>query len=145
MTVVLTFFFIFSNFSSATEYVSGNQVFIGGYDPVSYHTTNTAQKGKKDFSYQYDGLEILFSSQKNKALFMKLPEKYMPAYKGWCAFAMAEDGKLVAVNPKTFKVIKGKLYLFYNKFWINTLKKWNKKSDLKQIESADDFWRNKHQ
>lgn len=144
MVTVLSFLFIFLNFSFATDYVSGDKLFIGGYDPVNYHTKNTAQKGELKFSYKYDNVQILFSSKENKTLFMKFPEKYMPAYKGWCAFAMAQNGNLVGVNPKTFKVIKGKLYLFYNNFWVNTLRKWNKKSDLKQIESADEFWGKMH-
>jgi len=39
---------------------------------------------------------------------------------------MGKDGSKVEVDPGTFKIIDGKLYLYYNKFFNNTLKSWNK-------------------
>jgi len=41
-------------------------------------------------------------------------------------------GKKVEVDPETFKIVDGKLYLFYNSLFNNTLPKWNKaEMDLK--------------
>jgi hypothetical protein len=51
---------------------------------------------------------------------------YEPQYGGWCAFAMGDSGDKVSISPSTFKIIDGKLYLFYNSFFNNTLKTWNK-------------------
>lgn len=144
MNIFLTFLFTVTSFSFATDYVSGNHTFINGHDPVSYHTENKALKGTNQQSYIYDGIKILFTSKRNKELFIVNPKKYMPAYNGWCAFAMARNGKLVSVNPKTFKIIDGKLYLFFNKFWMNTLKKWNEQGDATQIQSANKLWKKKH-
>ena len=59
--------------------------------------------------------------------FSKTPEKYIPAYGGWCAWAMLEGDK-VAVDPLSFKIINGKNHLYYNGFWGDTLEKWNKKA-----------------
>ena len=84
---------------------------------------------------------VHFSSEANRDLFLKKPEKYVPAYNGFCAYAMAENGKIYSSNPKAFKVIDGKVYLFYKKPWANTLKKWNKKNnDSGLILKADEYW-----
>ena len=99
---------------------------IQGYDPVSYFTSNKAVKGKKDLAVYYEGATYYFSSTENKELFKNNPAKYEPEYGGWCAYAMGAKGEKVEVDPETFKILNGKLYLFYNKFFTNTLKDWNK-------------------
>jgi hypothetical protein len=48
-------------------------------------------------------------------------------------------GEKVSVDPKTFKIIDGKLYLFYNKFFNNTLIDWNK-DEMKLKKKADGNW-----
>lgn len=141
-TSVILFLISFS--ALGTDYVSGKKVFIEGYDPVSYHTKSEAVKGSKKITYTYDGVKVQFENEKNKKVFTRNPEKYMPAYKGWCAYAMAQNGKLVKINPKSFKVIKGKTYLFYNGFFGNTLKKWNKKEIIPQVTAADSYWSSTH-
>jgi hypothetical protein len=65
--------------------------------------------------------------------------KYQPQYGGWCAYAMGADGEKVDVDPETFKLMDGKLYLSHNRFSNNTLKFWNKgETNLKQ--KADANW-----
>ena len=74
---------------------------------------------------------MLFRSE-NLTLFKQSPSTYEPAYGGWCAYAMGNSGEKVEVDPSTFKVIDGKIYLFYNFYFNNTLKSWNKmEPDLK--------------
>jgi len=46
----------------------------------------------------------------------------------------------VPVNPETFKIIDGKLYLFYNSFFSNTLKNWNKNQSNLKVK-ADGDWK----
>ncbi|HXB30994.1 MAG TPA: YHS domain-containing (seleno)protein [Puia sp.] len=98
---------------------------LKGYDPVSYFTLNKAIKGKKEFSINYHGINYHFSSSENKDLFQANPAKYEPQYGGWCAYAMGNVGTKVEVDPETYKIIDGKLFLFYNRFFNNTLKSWN--------------------
>ena len=97
-----------------------NGLAIQGYDPVAYFTKNKAVKGKKDFAIYNQGATYYFSSSENKELFKSNPSKYEPEYGGWCAYAMGAKGEKVEIDPETFKIINGKLFLFYNKFFNNT-------------------------
>lgn len=76
---------------------------------------------------------------KNKDLFAAAPVKYEPQYGGWCAYAMGAKGEKVSVDPETFKITDGKLFLFYNRFFTNTLKDWNKDENNLKI-NADKSW-----
>lgn len=112
---------------------------IKGYDPVAYFTEHKAIKGNKGLSVFYKGVIYNFSSVGNKELFKAGPSKYEPEYGGWCAYAMGKNGEKVSVDPETFKIIDGKLYLFYNKFLTNTLKDWNK-NEATLKKNADANW-----
>ncbi|HMH24025.1 MAG TPA: YHS domain-containing (seleno)protein [Puia sp.] len=115
-------------------------VAIDGYDPVAYFKQSKAIEGKKEWSVTIDGANYLFSNPQNATSFKADPSKYQPQYGGWCAYAMGAIGEKVEVDPETFKIIDGKLYLFYNKFFNNTLKSWNKdEGNLKQ--KADANWK----
>lgn len=112
---------------------------IEGYDPVAYFKSGKAVKGKKGLALSHDGAVYYFSTETNKTLFKKNPTDYLPQYGGWCAYAMGDSGEKVEVDPETFKIVDGKLYLFYNKFFSNTLKSWNKdENSLKK--KADTNW-----
>lgn len=114
-------------------------VAIDGYDPVAYFKQNKATKGSPKISTKHLGITYHFSTEENKKTFLSDPTKYEPQYGGWCAFAMGDYGKKVEVNPETFKITDGKLYLFYNAYLNNTLKSWNKdESNLKN--KADKNW-----
>ncbi|MEN8136741.1 MAG: YHS domain-containing (seleno)protein [Thermodesulfobacteriota bacterium] len=115
---------------------------IQGYDPVAYFS-GRAIRGDQAFSFTFQGIEYIFSSAENLAQFKKNPQRFEPAYGGWCAWAMLE-GEKVEINPKRFKIIDDRLYLFYDRFFNNTLKKWHKlaveKGDSALVEKADKQW-----
>lgn len=112
---------------------------IQGYDPVAYFTQQKAVKGKKEFAALADGVTYYFANQENKTLFLKDYKKYEPQYGGWCAYAMGASGEKVEVDPETFKILNGKLYLFYHSWINNTLTKWNRdETNLKT--KADTNW-----
>ena len=122
------------------QYNLENKVAILGYDPVAYFNVGKAVKGKKEIAANYQGVIYKFSSNENKDAFVKNPSKYEPQYGGWCAYAMGSAGEKVEINPETFKIIDGKLYLYYNAYLNNTLKSWNKdESNLKS--KADNNWK----
>lgn len=113
---------------------------IQGYDPVAYFNQRKAVKGNNDITATYQGIIYHFSSVANKNAFIKSPSAFEPQYGGWCAYAMGKSGEKVEVDPETFKVLDGKLYLFYNKYFNNTLKTWNKdEANLKM--KADANWK----
>lgn len=123
-----------------SQYNLENKVAIQGYDPVGYFNQGKAIKGKKEITALYQGVIYKFSSSENKETFLKNPSKYEPQYGGWCAYAMGSAGEKVEINPETFKIIDGKLYLFYNVYFNNTLKSWNK--DENNLKSkADTNWK----
>lgn len=100
-------------------------VVLEGYDPVSYFGERP-QEGKEDFQYVYRGIVYYFVNASNLAKFKSNPGRYEPAYGGWCAYAMGEKGEKVKIDPETYKIADGKLYLFYNFWGNNTLTDWNK-------------------
>jgi YHS domain-containing protein len=127
-----------SNGKMVAQNLTKNGVAISGFDAVSYFSTKP-QKGKSTFNVAYNSATYYFCNAENKAKFEANPAKYAPIYGGWCAYAMGETGEKVEVDPMTFKIIDGKVYLFYNAFFNNTLKTWNKnEADLKK--KADVNW-----
>jgi hypothetical protein len=106
--------------------IESNGLAIEGYDPVAYFTQNKAVKGKPEFFAKAEGVVYRFSTAANKDLFIKNYKAYEPQYGGWCAYAMGANGEKVEVDPETFKILNGKLYLFYHSWSNNTLNKWNK-------------------
>ncbi len=112
---------------------------IEGYDPVAYFTGNKATQGKKEISITYEGVTYYFSTAQNRETFKAAPMKYEPQYGGWCAYAMGAKGEKVEIDPETFKIVNGKLYLFYNKYFNNTLKSWNK-DEVQLNANADRNW-----
>lgn len=114
---------------------------IEGYDPVAYFPEGGGKpaKGKKTLEVEHLGVRYRFSSEANKKRFEDSPQKYEPAYGGWCAYAMGTSGDKVDVDPTSYEVHDGRLYLFYKSLFANTLKSWKpKRAELKP--KADAAW-----
>ncbi len=111
-----------------------------GYDVVSYFS-GTAQKGFKEYTAEYDGVKYRFVSQSNMEKFTVAPTKYLPEYGGYCAYAVAVSGKKVKVDPETFEIRQGKLYLFYNAGNTNTLDLWLNESPNDLKDKANKNWK----
>lgn len=111
---------------------------LQGYDPVSYFEQKPAQ-GKPELFLYYRGVKYLFATQAHLDAFKASPEKYEPAYGGWCAYAMGKKGEKVEVDPMKYKMVDGQLCLFYHSVINNTLAKWN--DDEKTLKpEADRNW-----
>jgi len=120
--------------------VSRDGLAIKGYDPVAYFTAGKAVKGKTEFIATVDGITYRFSTPQNRDLFKGEPAKYEPQYGGWCAYAMGASSEKVEIDPETFKIVNGKLFLFYHTWVNNTLNKWN--ADETNLHTkADVNWR----
>ena len=116
------------------------KIAYNGYDPISYFRNNP-QKGNKKISSQYKGIYYLFSTEDTKKEFDNNPSKYEPAYGGWCAYAMGNEGEKVEIDPTSFEIIDGKVYLFYKSYFNVTVDKW-KKDRTRLKSSADKNWNN---
>ncbi|MDG1803475.1 YHS domain-containing (seleno)protein [Flavicella sp.] len=110
-----------------------------GYDVVAYFE-NSAVAGDKSYISIIDDVKYKFSTQDNLDKFNKDSKKYIPQYGGWCAYAIGAKNEKVEINPKTFEIRDGKLYLFYNSWGINTLKLWNEEGAEKLKAQADKNW-----
>lgn len=137
--VFLICVFTFLNFAHA-ETVFYTRLFssvaIKGYDTVAYFEQKQAVKGSPKLSFKWGNVKWQFASQENLETFKANPEKYVPQYGGWCAYAMA-NGQKVGIDPKAFDIKEGKLYLNYSQ---KVQKKWRKKAE-KYIPKADAFWK----
>lgn len=142
---ILPLFFVLSSFAQneakrVAQYNLENKIAIQGYDPVAYFKQSKAIKGKKEIATTFQGVVYYFSSQTNKDAFTKNPASYEPQFGGWCAYALGSSGDKVEINPETFKVLDGKLYLFYNAYFNNTLKSWNK-DEVNLKKKAEANWK----
>lgn len=115
-----------------------NGVALSGYDPVSYFIDGP-KKGSGAISSSHKGVTYYFASEESRNTFASSPETYTPAYGGWCAYAIAEDGSKVKINPETYIIQNGKLLLFYNRGGTNTLDYW-KKDQKGYFDKAERNW-----
>jgi YHS domain-containing protein len=120
-----------------------NQVAIDGYDPVSYFKSGPV-KGSKKISYTHKGIVYHFANAENAAAFQADPNRYEPAWGGWCGHAMAVRGAKVTINPLTYKIVDGRNFLFYNKGKANALVNWEKElaktPEAQLVKQGDAFW-----
>jgi YHS domain-containing protein len=108
---------------------------IQGYDPVAYFTDNKAVKGNSKFSSEFDGAKYFFANADHKELFDTNPNKYAPAYGGYCGYA-ASINRLSPISPEWFQIEDGKLILQHNKKAFNLFNR-----ELKEnIAKADASW-----
>jgi YHS domain-containing protein len=102
--------------SAAAQAVNLDKANLGlyGYDAVAYQTENAARKGSPTFSATHDGGTYLFATAANRDAFVANPDKYLPAYGGYCAYGVSRGHK-VKVDPEAYRVVDGKVYLNYDK------------------------------
>lgn len=134
--VLVAMFFSIVTFAQADLRVKQFNIVEGlaikGYDPVAYFTKNKAVEGKKKWLYVYEGISYYFSDSSNRATFIKNPKSFEPQYGGWCAYSMSNLNEKEEIDPRTFKILNGKLYLFYHTISVNALNKWNKDEERLQ-------------
>ena len=106
---------------------------------MAYFAVNKPVKGNPEFAVDYKGVTYYFVNAEVKAMFEKNPEKYVPAYGGWCALGMAIGDKF-PVDPTNFKIIDGKLNLFLRNKNVDALKLWNKSNEREQSRKAAAYW-----
>lgn len=113
-----------------------NGVAVQGYDVVAYFESSKAVQGNSEINTKYNKAIYFFSSEKNKEIFLKKPEKYTPQYGGYCAYGVSES-HLSPTDPQAFTVVDDKLYLNYN---LEVKKVWTKDRESRIIK-ANENWK----
>ena len=83
----------------------------------------------------WQGALWLFRSAENLARFKTEPERYAPAFGGFCAYCAASGHKMHA-DPTVWVIVDGKLYLHVN----NDLRDTWRKDPTRYIKDAGDRW-----
>jgi len=112
-----------------------NGLAIKGYDPVSYFDTGDPMRGSAQFSTTYKGVVYRFVSADHRNRFMAEPEKFVPQYGGYCAFAIAQNW-IADIDPDEWAIVDGKLYL-NNGFFAQSLWSLDKSGN---IAAGDRNW-----
>ena len=113
---------------------------LQGWDPVACFPEGggKARKGNGKLGSVHGGVTYRFASEEHRQLFLADPWKYEPAYGGWCAYAMAEGDK-VEIDPESFRILDGRLFVFYDGFFGDTRAKWLK-DEAALLKRADAAW-----
>jgi len=107
--VTLVALFGFAGSALAADFTHSTPA-VQGYDVVSYQTGKRPIRGNGNFVTVHDGATYQFSSADNQKAFEKDPEKYVPAYGGYCAFGTSVGKKFIG-DPEVWRIVDGKLYL----------------------------------
>lgn len=90
--------------------LSSSGLAVRGIDVVSYFNVGSPQAGSEDFSLVHAGGTYRFTSQANKSLFESDPDRFLPAYGGYCAYGTAVNTK-VDGDPNIWHIVDDQLYL----------------------------------
>jgi YHS domain-containing protein len=112
-----------------------NGVILAGHDAVAYFTQGKPVLGNANFTAVHNDAIYRFSSEENRDMFVSNPDKYAPAYGGFCAYG-ATFGKKFEINGKAFEIVDGVLYVNKDE---NVYKAWAK-SIPTHIDEADQEW-----
>ena len=87
---------------------------LKGYDAVAYFTTGEPTPGVDEYTHRWKGVTYRFASAENLELFKTAPERYVPQYGGYCAYAMSIN-RIADIDPARWAIVQGKLYLNNNR------------------------------
>ena len=103
-------------------------VAIGGYDIVSYRQDNGPKMGSDQFLVTHNGLKYWFVDDANRATFLDAPDRFIPAYDGFCAITLAL-GRVTCPHYENFKIENDRLLLFEVTGFTNGRTLWNSNPD----------------
>ena len=112
---------------------------LGGYSPVSYIEHRKAEAGSPRYSYEHGGVTYFFTSNNQIRTFQKDPERYIPAFGGYCAFGCSVDSKFIP-DPTSFKIINGRTHLFLKNDEVDARKLWDDADAGEVLAKANHFW-----
>ncbi len=108
---------------------------LQGYDPVAYFRLGEARAGSPQLTQVWNGVTYRFASEQHRTSFAGDPDRWLPQYGGYCAFAMSLN-RLADVDPHRFAIIGDRLFLNNNRA-VHAL--WQLRT-ANLIEAADRNW-----
>lgn len=112
-----------------------SSVAADGYDVVAYFTRGEAVEGSNEHTHEWGGAEWHFANEDHLERFHADPEKYAPAYGGYCAYAVAE-GTTEAGDPRAWTIHEGRLFFNYDD---GVQERWDEDREA-YIAAADRNW-----
>ena len=109
--------------------LGAQEVWFGGWDPVSWFEPGNGQKGTQKIVAEYKGKQVWFATEAHRKQFLAKPEKYLPEFGGYCAYSLTK-GKLEKADPACFRKQNGKVYLFANE---EAAKTWSKEMEQEDL------------
>ena len=115
--------------------LDGNGIALKGHDPVAYFAGGKPARGQATYSASVDGATYRFVSAENRSRFISDPERYTPAYGGFCALGVSRNKK-VNGDPSAWEIVGDRLYINSSP---KSLAIWSE--DIPgNIEKADAVW-----
>ncbi len=113
---------------------------LQGYDPVAYFPEGggVPRKGSARRQLDHAGVRYHFADEQNRDLFRATPDRFVPAYGGWCAWAMSQDYEAPA-HPESFRIHRGRLFVFYKALFNDTRAQWLE-DETRLAQAADGHW-----
>jgi hypothetical protein len=93
--------------------VNDKGIALQGYDPVAFFSAGRPTKGDPSITARHAGATYWFATSENKAAFEAAPDRYAPAFGGFCAYG-ASNGYTAPVEIGTWQIVDGRLLLNYN-------------------------------
>jgi YHS domain-containing protein len=87
---------------------------VKGYDVVAYFDDGRAVAGSTAFEHEVGGVRYRFASAANRDRFVQDPQRYLPQYGGFCAYAVSK-GYTADTDPQAWRIVDGRLFLNYDR------------------------------
>lgn len=105
---------------------------VDGLDVTSYFEDEGPVEGKPTITVEWNNKLWRFASKANRERFKKNPMRYAPRFDGYCCQSLS-DGKLVKGDPRVFRIVDDRLYLFHDvdrkRMWTEDLPKSKSRSE----------------
>ena len=93
--------------------LAGPGLAVHGYDVVAYFAKGSPAVGSDKFAVAHNGGTYRFASEANLDAFKANPDRYLPAYGGFCAYGAALAKKFDG-DPRQWRIVDGRLYFNLN-------------------------------
>lgn len=100
--------------ASAAEVNAEGGLAVRGTDVVAYFLQGRPVAGSAAHTHAWRGATWRFASAANRDRFAADPERYAPAYGGFCAYAVSE-GYTAPIDPAAWRIVDGRLFLNFDR------------------------------